>query len=452
MRSTNRPPGSSRWIIPLATIAVVLVLIVAALWLPGKDAEETGFAPVTIPTVTPRPTSPVLTPPTGVLSESDPEEIEKIDQFFGPLPTPENLIPLERKKVRGIYVPIGQPIEPAIELYKQGHINAVVIDFKERGGMYFRSKNPDTQRIYLATDNVSQQLDRLKEEGIYTIARIVCFTDTKMAAAHPERAIRDQAGNVLTFPSEGSASFLNPYDTRNWDNLISIALEAITLGADEIQFDYVRFPTGRSTSGERAYFGDPETIPTRVQAINRFLETARVKIQDTYGIPVGADLFSIVIMSRLDGNNLGQDWPTVGRTGIDTVSPMVYPSHYANNSQTHYTGNGQGTMLGGTMFEKPDLHPYEVTRLALIEGMPITMAKEYAHVRPFLQAFTATYLPSGYYMEYDAAAIAQTIAAVYAAGYDEWLLWSPFGTYPVEAFTDEVLQDRRDKDAAPTGS
>lgn len=449
MRSTDRPPGPSRWIIPMATVAVVLVLIVFAVWVtPRGKPPETTFTAVNIPSITPRPTRPVITPPTGVLSETDPEELDKLNEFFGELPTPEVLTPLTSKKVKGVYVPIDQSIEPAIELYKAGHINAVVIDFKERGGIFYRSKDPELQRVYMGTDHVSKQLNRLKEEGVYVIARIVCFADAKMASAHPERAISDQAENVLTYPGEGSSSFLNPYDTRNWDDLIKIALEAVVMGANEIQFDYVRFPTGRSTSGERAYFGNPDDLPSRPQAINRFLETARVKIQDTYGIPVGADVFSIVIMSQLDGNTLGQDWPTIGRTGIASLSPMVYPSHYANSSN-HYSGNGQGTILGGTLFEKPDLHPYDVTRLALIDGLPVTMAKEYTTVRPFLQAFTANYLPSGYFMEYDAAAIAQTIAAVYAAGYDEWLLWSPNAEYPAEIFTDESLQVPQGTDEAP---
>jgi len=449
-----RSPWTRRLVLLIAMVLVLVLVVYAIVSRPPADMlSDEDFTAVAVSTYSEGPVPTEALVRTGVLSESDAAEIDKIERFFGPLPVVDQPLKAPHKAVRGIYILDGQNIDQAISLAEAGHINAVVIDFKEDNGLRYPSKLPLAREIGASQNQPLQDhIGRLKEAGIYVIGRVVCFKDKPLANAHPELAIADQYGNVLGFSGEGGVAFLNPYDTRNWDYFIDVALEAIEMGADEIQFDYVRFPTGRTTSGEMPYFGDPEVIPTRSQAINRFLETARVLITEKHGVPVAADVFSIVIASRLDGDVLGQDWNTIGQTGIDSISPMVYPSHYANDASDHYTGNGQGTYLGGKLFTKPDLHPFEVTKFALLEGQVARMYGDYATVRPFLQAFTATYLPAGYYMEYDAAAIAETIAAVYAAGYDEWLLWSPQALYDEAIFTVESIQDRPDTAAEPSGS
>ena len=192
------------------------------------------------------------------------------------------------------------------------------------------------------------------DNNILVIGRIVCFKDPDLASQMPEYSIKDAAGNSLYFKNEGSNAFANPYDSRTWDYNISLALEAVQAGIDEIQFDYVRFPTGGTTTGESPYFGDPATTPTKAEVINRFLQTARIRIQDEYGVPVNADVFGIILSSSSDGASLGQDWATIGLTGVDSLCPMLYPSHYALN-----------TILNGSTFEKPDYKPYEVLFAAL---------------------------------------------------------------------------------------
>ena len=181
-----------------------------------------------------------------------------------------------------------------------------------------------------------------------------------MARNHPEMSIKDEAGNSMHFNLEGKHQFLNPYDSRVWDFLIDIAQEAVDMGVDEIQFDYVRFPTiSTKKYNEKPYFGPEGSTPTRIDAINRFLQTARRKIQDPTGIPVTADVFGIILSSELDGKLIGQGWDTVGLTGIDSLCPMLYPSHYADNTQ-----------LNGKTFDYPDLYPHDVMYHALMSGKP----------------------------------------------------------------------------------
>ena len=204
-----------------------------------------------------------------------------------------------------------------------------------------------------------------------------------------------------------------------WDYLIDLAIEAIEAGVDEIQFDYVRFPTISTKKGESPYFGPEDTTPTRIDAINRFLQTARRRIQDTYGIPLTADVFGIILSSELDGKLIGQDWATVGLTGVDSVCPMLYPSHYA-----------RPTSLNGKTFDKPDLYPYEVMYNALMVGKSAASASGYAVVRPYVQAFTASYIGEGNYKTYTYTDINAQIKALQDAGYTEWILWNPSANYP----------------------
>ncbi len=191
------------------------------------------------------------------------------------------------------------------------------------------------------------------------------------------------------------------------------------MGFDEIQFDYVRFPTGSTVEGVQPTYRETEGIPTTYDAINRFLQTARIRIQDTYGVPVSGDVFGISLTSKSDGELIGQDWETIGLTGVDSICPMVYPSHYA-----------LGTSLNGIEFPTPDTHPYEVMYNALLVGSQYHEQEGYAEVRPYIQAFTASYIGEGNYMVYDYEAINDQICALQDAGLDEFILWSPNPNYP----------------------
>jgi hypothetical protein len=282
-------------------------------------------------------------------------------------------------------------------------------------------------------------IDRFHAEGVKVIGRIVCFKDPLLAEARPDLTIKDAKGNTLYYKLEGKKPFVNPYSKVIWQYNVDIAKEAISYGVDEIQFDYIRFPTGGTTSGATPYFGAEGTVPTKVQAINRFLQFARIQIQEELGIPLGADVFATIIISKGDGNKIGQDWTSLGLAGIDNISPMIYPSHYANSSTTHYSGNGKGQSINGTLYSKPDLYPYDVMYNTLMVGQKAIVDQPNYNVaiRPYLQAFTASYLPNGYYMTYDTAAIRAQIKAIRDAGYTEWVCWNSRANYSKASFDPE---------------
>lgn len=343
------------------------------------------------------------------------------DAFWGELTPAQDPVPYEHFEVHGLYLHRVVNLEESLELAANSEINAFVIDLKEAEGIYYNTSNETAQEIgYLYNYyNLEEVVQTCHDNDIYVIGRIVCFKDPRLAATYPDRAICDSTGNPLFFTTEGSEAFANPYDDRNWDYLIELAMEAISKGVDEIQFDYVRFPTGGTTSGAEPYFGSSGQVPSKSDCINRFLQTARIRIQDTYGIPVTADIFGIAVTSSLDGEILGQDWATVGFTGVDALCPMIYPSHYA-----------LGTRMNGITFDSPDLYPYEVMLNALLIGSEYYIQPNYCTVRPYIQAFTAYYIGEGNYREYDYEAINDQIRAIQDAGLDEWILWNALVLYP----------------------
>lgn len=362
---------------------------------------------------TPTPTVPYTVP--EILPDSPVS-----DAYWGELVPAEEAVPYTHNEVRGLYLGAAAYLEENIEIAKNSEINAFVIDLKESNGVLFNTTNETANRIgYVwSAYDLDEVVRRCHEEGILVIGRIVCFKDPQIASVFPERAICDEEGNPLYFTNEGNKSFADPYNTENWDYVISLAEEAIARGVDEIQFDYVRFPTGNTTTGMEPYYGEGQ-IPSKAEAINRFLQTARIRIQDTLGVPISADIFGIVVTSSLDGQIIGQDWSTVGLTQVDSLCPMIYPSHYA-----------LGTMMNRITFEKPDLDPYGIMYNALLIGSEYSSAEGYSVVRPYLQAFTAAYIGAGNYMEYDYEAINDQIRGLQDAGFSEFILWNAGAVYP----------------------
>lgn len=342
------------------------------------------------------------------------------DNYWGELVECENPLPYEHYEVHGLYINAAVNLDQNLEICDNSEINSLVIDLKE-SGVYFNTSNEQAIAmgcVYPQYD-LQEVVDKCHEHGVHVIGRIVCFKDPWIVSNYPDRAICDSEGNILHYWNEGDSSFASPYCADNWDYFISLAEEALSYGVDEIQFDYVRFPTGGSNEGTAAYFGEDLTVPSRADAINRFMQTARIRIQDTYGIPVSFDIFGIAVTSPLDGDILGQDWATVGLTGADSLCPMIYPSHYA-----------LGTILDKP-YDKPDLYPYEIMYNALKIGSTWHNQTGYAVVRPYVQAFTAAYIGSGNYMTYDYDAINAQIKAIQDAGSGEFILWNATAEYPV---------------------
>ena len=332
-----------------------------------------------------------------------------------------------RTKVKGIYVTGPKAgsagMEDLIRLVEETELNAMVIDVKnDEGNVTFRLTNEEITQDIPVLDRIAEMqagvryirdiqalMQELKDHNIYTIARIVCFKDPILAAAQPELALMKPDGKPVM--DANGLAWVNPYRQEVWEYLTELAEMAADLGFDEIQYDYVRFPVG--SDADAADYGiDMEAYPKR-QAIQDFLAYAGDRLHEK-GCVVTADVFGTIIGSETDVQTVGQDYTALGQT-VDAISPMVYPSHYAN---------------GVFGLKVPDANPYETVSAAMqgsveeLQGIP---EAQRAVVRPWLQAFTATWVPG--HISYNGTQIREQIQAVYDAGYEEWILWNAANRY-----------------------
>ena len=159
---------------------------------------------------------------------------------------------------------------------------------------------------------------KAREAGVYLIGRVVVFEDPMLAAERPDLAIRTSGGGV--WENDAGLGWVNPYDERVWDYVLSIAKAAARAGFDEIQFDYVRFPSDGPI--ESAVFPGKTAEPPG-WTITRFVQYASKQLKPL-GVRVSVDLFGLSATRDL---GVGQ---VPGRLAkyVDGVYPMVYPSHY----------------------------------------------------------------------------------------------------------------------------
>lgn len=326
----------------------------------------------------------------------------------------------EHESVKGIYVtgPMAgsASMDGLISMVDETELNAMVIDIKNDEGDLTCEMGLDSAEElgacagYIA--DIEGLMAKLKDHDIYTIARIVCFKDPHLAAGRQELALRKPDGTLVA--DAGGLAFVNPCRREVWEYIVDVAVGAARLGFDEVQFDYVRFPVGEDA--DAADYGEG-VKETKEQTITEFLTYAADRLHGE-GIVLGADIFGTIIGSETDAGRVGQDYPSVASV-VDVVCPMVYPSHYA---------------AGSFGLDVPDAHPYETIRGALewsVRELQSVDPGRRAVVRPWLQSFTATWVPG--HIPYGEKEIREQIRAVYDAGYEEWILWNASNRYPAEA-------------------
>jgi len=375
----------------------------------------------------------------GSSSNEPPEEV--VAATPEPTPTPELItepvisepVPLPPPvPVKGIWIGAWFVVEDGlldsyIELAENTELNAFVIDIKEEHGYVTIPMGSDLYPVNqnILIEDMGELLADLKSRGIYTIARVVCFKDSRRASAVPEAAHRELNGNV--WRDARGYSWLNPYVRDNWDYIADLCLEAANLGFDEIQLDYVRFPVEGSLSNINPAEGGDER--SRTEVIAEFITFIRDTMLEV-GVRTSADVFGIVGLSNNDARILGQDLDLLF-PALHYISPMIYPSHFANINQ-----NGVGQIINGVLFETPDTEPYDVIYNTLQHFIRRREASDLnkAIIRPYLQDFTAGYLGEGMFIPYGADEVRAQIDAVYDAGLEEWILWSNVSKYTMDAF------------------
>ena len=306
-------------------------------------------------------------------------------------------------------------------------LNAVVIDIKDYTGIVsFPNNFPQTNvsRGCVVSD-MREFIQELHEAGIYVIGRISVFQDPSYTQLFPALAVKKKSNGEVWKDYKG-LSFIDVGAKPYWDYIIELSREAHALGFDELNYDYVRYPSDGNmqdvlyawTVGT-ASTSSPQA--TKAEMLESFFEYLREKLKDT-GAKLSVDLFG---MTTTAGNdmNIGQVLE-LALPYFAYISPMVYPSHYPP------TWNG---------FANPAEHPYEVVKIAMsnaVEREQLWLLSNNlatsttSKLRPWLQDFNlgAVYGPDK---------VRAQIQATYDVGLDSWMLWNAGNKYTKEALLAE---------------
>lgn len=337
---------------------------------------------------------------------------ERISSPVSPKDAPAVQLQERRKKpakreVKGIYLTAYSVASPAkvaamIELINATELNAVVVDIKDYSGKVLYDSNVPLVNELALEDNrigdVRAMIETFHEHDIYVIARQTVFQDPILAEKKPEWAITSKAGGL--WRDHKGLAWVDPTKTEVWDYNVAIAKEAIAFGFDEINFDYVRFPSDGNMS--LVVYTNGETPKTEIMGMFYQYLSDELKDQPAW---ISLDLFGFV-MERHDGMSIGQTLAeSVGRT--DYISPMMYPSHYPS---------------GHLGLDNPAASPYQVIDNGMRKGLPYFEGQERTQVRPWIQAFNIGAV-------YGAENIRAQITAIEQYSDGGWLLWNAANRY-----------------------
>ena len=352
------------------------------------------------------------------------------------LPTP--------KPLKGIYMSqcvAGTPSfrDSLVSFIDETELNAVVIDIRDyTGKISFPTDHPDLVGAVsdaCGAKDMKEFIAKLHEKNIYVIGRITTFQNPYWTKIHPEQAVQRKGGGVwkdykgLAFVDVGA----KPY----WDNVVLLGKISYELGFDELNFDYIRYPSDGPMK-EAVYSWEhgkkkPEMLEEFYAYITEKLRPAdpsRSAGRGQAGPVLSADLFGMTATNE-DDLNIGQ---VLERTlpYFDAVYPMVYPSHYPS---------------GFNGWKNVNEHPYDIVKFSMSRALSRTIATStrvasLAHTAiastspqlyqkpihakekmiPWLQSFD-------YPVPYTPAMVRGQIQATYDAGIDSWLFWDAANKY-----------------------
>jgi hypothetical protein len=362
--------------------------------------------------------------------------------------------PLPRQ-VKAIYMTscvAGTPSfrEKLLTLIEETEINSVILDIKDYSGTI--SFNPESESWQPAWQNarcgardMKEFLATMHEKDIYIIGRITVFQDPFYAVRFPHLAVKTGDGSAVWKDGKG-LSFIDVAAKEYWDHIIELAIDSYNLGFDELNFDYVRYPSDGNMRDISFPHTDGSTWPGDKQAnleaffayLNKQLDDeskfAKYKHTNTGRASTtpwtSADLFGMTT-TNFDDLSIGQVQERAAPY-FDFIAPMVYPSHYPHD----YLGLGD-----------PNLEPYKVVYHAMSSGVTRMNATS-TRMNGFLHERIGTSTPAVYTKptfsadrlrtwiqdfdyggNYDVDEVRAQIQASYDAGVMSFMVWAPSNIY-----------------------
>jgi len=376
--------------------------------------------------------------------ENEPDPDEDLDRW-----RPLRLAPPE--SLFAIYMTswvAGTPSirEGLINLIKETKINAVVIDIKEETGrISFAVEDPylqDIGSVEVRVRDMKELVYRLNEAGVYVIGRVSVFQDPYLAQLWPDEAVLSSGGGL--WKDRKGISWVDPGSKKVWDYAVAIGREAFALGFDEINYDYVRFPSDGVMADMVLPISQDRNRSEVLEEFFAYLDQ-ELRVGDIPDrLVISADVFGMVA-TNFDDLGIGQILEKA-LPYFDFIAPMVYPSHYPpgwhglaspvhSPYETVYLSLAKAverakaeTSTISTLNSKPvivETRGLNATSSQVAEIGPSLYTKDVfpaSVIRPWLQDFNlgATYTPE---------MVRDQIDAVYDAGISSWMIWSPSNNY-----------------------
>lgn len=317
--------------------------------------------------------------------------------------------------VRAVYISswvAGVPSirEKLLDFVTDSEINSVVIDIKDyTGKISFPVSDPVIAEMGSQEPRIGdiQALMRyLHEKNIYVIGRISVFQDPYIARSIPKLAVGNSRGGV--WRDRKGLSYIDPGAEIYWDYIVRIARESENLGFDEINFDYVRYPSDGAISLAVFPFSKGREKQIVIEDFFRYLHTHLEAIR----VPLSVDLFGLTTWAENDlgvGQVLERAAPY-----FDFVAPMTYPSHYDP---------------GFEGYKNPADHPYEILFSAVTRAKERLekMGQDPNKLRPWIQDFDLG-------ADYGITQVNAQKRGIYDAGLQSWMAWDPSNQYTKEAY------------------
>jgi hypothetical protein len=306
------------------------------------------------------------------------------------------------REIRGVHVtmPLASLPGRIDEYLTIPGLNTLELDIKdENGEVGFMSGTPRLARRIGAAKpyyRPRQVVSKVRRNGIYLIGRLVVFQDPVLAEARPQLAISTPDGSV--WRTSAGHAWTNPYDKRVWAYNIGIAKAAAKAGFDEIQFDYIRFPSDGDVDSA-VFRGGGKGANGWV--IAQFVQYATKRLRPL-GVRVSVDVFGLSATRDL---RVGQVPRRIARY-VDAIYPMVYPSHYRS---------------GEHGLDDPSGEPGLTVSRSLLDFQRELRGRK-AKLIPWLEDFSLgrTRTPDE---------VRAQIEAARNSGASGYLLWNPVGEY-----------------------
>lgn len=320
---------------------------------------------------------------------------------FSPSASLEPLPPITKpQEVKAVYITAWVALTPSrleklVTLAKESDVNAFIINYK------------DGEQTY-NTQKMRQVIRKVREEGIYPIARLVAFQDTELAKKHPELALKNKDGSLWL---DKKYYWVDPANKQVLESNVQAGIDAIDMGFEEVNFDYFRFPS--DTSLESVVYPTYATSTLKEDVIHNAAHTivSGIKKERPHAV-VSVDVFGYIFLND-DDQGIGQRIVKFGPE-FDIIAPMIYPSHYK-------TGN-----FG---YKNPAEYPYNVMFQTLQKGLHLfAAASTTVAIRPWIQAFNmgAVYTPD---------MVKKQMQAIKDIGLSEgWFAWNAANNYETSAY------------------